>query len=337
MNLADKIIRLRRQKGWSQEELAAHLDVSRQSVSKWESAVSMPELDKIVRLSELFGVSTDYLLKQETGSGAAAAKVQYYTENQNDRTEPEEPPARRLSLSYVTTYLETIRSSVKGIAAGVASCIISPVVLLVLIGLSQEQRISITKNMAGGIGTAILLLIIAGAVTLFITNGLKLSSYDVLEREPVDLEPDALRAMRTEKEQFEPQFKKHIAIGVALCIISAVPLLVAASFDVEDPVYIYCTALLLTIVAVGVCMIVRVSIPYGALQKVLEEGDYTRARKLENSKNDNLEKVYWCSVTAVYLAISFLTDKWGITWVIWPVAGVLFGAVCGVRNMLRKK
>ena len=57
---------LRKKQGWSQEELAAKLEVSRQSVSKWESAASVPELDKIIRLSEIFGVSTDYLLKDET-------------------------------------------------------------------------------------------------------------------------------------------------------------------------------------------------------------------------------------------------------------------------------
>ena len=62
MILADKIARLRKQNGWSQEELAARMNVSRQAVSKWESAASVPELDKIIRLSEIFGVSTDYLL-----------------------------------------------------------------------------------------------------------------------------------------------------------------------------------------------------------------------------------------------------------------------------------
>ena len=65
MNLAEKIIMLRKQKGWSQEGLAEQLDISRQSVSKWESGASIPELDKIVKMSSLFGVSTDYLLKEE--------------------------------------------------------------------------------------------------------------------------------------------------------------------------------------------------------------------------------------------------------------------------------
>ena len=63
MILADKIITLRKKTGWSQEELAVQLGVTRQSVSKWEGAQSVPDLDKVVQMSRIFGVSTDYLLK----------------------------------------------------------------------------------------------------------------------------------------------------------------------------------------------------------------------------------------------------------------------------------
>ncbi len=65
MPLADKIIELRKKQGWSQIDLAERLDVSRQSVSKWEMAQAVPELDKIIRMSELFAVTTDYLLKDD--------------------------------------------------------------------------------------------------------------------------------------------------------------------------------------------------------------------------------------------------------------------------------
>ena len=65
MQLSDKIIKLRKQNGWSQEELAEKTGVSRQAVSKWESAQSVPDIEKILLLSELFGVSTDYLLKED--------------------------------------------------------------------------------------------------------------------------------------------------------------------------------------------------------------------------------------------------------------------------------
>ena len=65
MILADKIIQLRKKNGWSQEALGEMLHVSRQSVSKWESGLSIPDLEKILKMSEIFGVSTDYLLKDE--------------------------------------------------------------------------------------------------------------------------------------------------------------------------------------------------------------------------------------------------------------------------------
>lgn len=65
MTLGETIIRLRKEQGLSQEELAAALEVSRQSVSKWENDSSVPELEKLVKLSELFGVTLDELVKGE--------------------------------------------------------------------------------------------------------------------------------------------------------------------------------------------------------------------------------------------------------------------------------
>ena len=67
MILADKITEERKKNGWSQEDLAERLGVSRQSVSKWESAGSVPDLQKVIQMADLFGVSTDYLLKDEMG------------------------------------------------------------------------------------------------------------------------------------------------------------------------------------------------------------------------------------------------------------------------------
>ena len=63
MNIADRIQYLRKQKGLSQEELADKIGVSRQAVSKWESEQSTPDLDKIIVMSDLFEVTTDYILK----------------------------------------------------------------------------------------------------------------------------------------------------------------------------------------------------------------------------------------------------------------------------------
>lgn len=63
MNIADRIQYLRKQKGYSQEQLADKVGVSRQAVSKWESGQSTPDLEKIIAMSDIFGVTTDYILK----------------------------------------------------------------------------------------------------------------------------------------------------------------------------------------------------------------------------------------------------------------------------------
>lgn len=64
MNLSNKIYEMRRAQGLSQEQLAEKLNVSRQSVSKWESGEAIPELERLIELSKIFNVTTDYLLKE---------------------------------------------------------------------------------------------------------------------------------------------------------------------------------------------------------------------------------------------------------------------------------
>ena len=93
MILADKIIKERKKLGLSQEELAEKMNVSRQAVSKWESAQSIPEIDKLLQLSRLFGVTTDYLLKDEI-------------EDEEYSASSEENTLRKVSLKEANAYLE---------------------------------------------------------------------------------------------------------------------------------------------------------------------------------------------------------------------------------------
>lgn len=105
MVLAEKIAKLRKQNGWSQEDLAMKLNVSRQSVSKWESGASNPDLDKILKLSNLFGVSTDYLLKDEMEE--ADPEVVNVYEEETFRNE-EGMKTISFSLEEANTYMKLI-------------------------------------------------------------------------------------------------------------------------------------------------------------------------------------------------------------------------------------
>ena len=94
MILAEKIMEERKKNGWSQEELADKLGVSRQSVSKWESAQSVPDLQRILEMSRLFGVSTDYLLKDEVENRPA-----------EEASEDSGKELRRVSMEEANSFL----------------------------------------------------------------------------------------------------------------------------------------------------------------------------------------------------------------------------------------
>lgn len=327
MILAEKIIKLRKQQGWSQEDLAMHMGVSRQSVSKWESMASIPDLDKIVKLSELFGVSTDYLLKDEVEEGPAP---ELYIEEQRDDFR-----RKKVTLAEANEFMELRDRAAVRIATGVAMCIFSPVLLIMMGGYAETGKIAISENMAGGFGVAILLVIVAFAVMLFITSGTKLKKYEYIETELLDLEYGIAGIVEKKKEDYSGTYKVSVALGVGLCILSVVPLFVAMAFTEADHVMVTMVGLLLTLVAIGVFMIVRSLMINETYEQLLEEGDHTQEKKIEAKKNNNLATAYWCCALAIFLLWSFLSGDWHITWVVWPVAGILFGAVCAVANMVR--
>lgn len=327
MILAEKIIKLRKQQGWSQEDLAMHMGVSRQSVSKWESMASIPDLDKIVKLSELFGVSTDYLLKDEVDDEPAP---ELFIEEQNNDFRK-----RKVTLAEANEFMELRDRAAVRIATGVAMCIFSPVLLIMMGGYAETGKIAISENMAGGFGAVILLVIVAFAVMLFITSGTKLKKYEYIETELLDLEYGIAGIVEKKKEDYSGTYKVSVALGVGLCILSVVPLFVAMAFTEADHVMVTMVGLLLTLVAIGVFMIVRSLMINETYEQLLEEGDHTQEKKIEAKKNNNLATAYWCCALAIFLLWSFLSGDWHITWVVWPVAGILFGAVCAVANMVR--
>ena len=71
------------------------------------------------------------------------------------------------------------------------------------------------------------------------------------------------------------------------------------------------------------------------VERMLQEDE--KDKKMAEKRNEAITTVYWCVVTAVYLGWSFHTMEWQRTWIIWPCAAVLFGAVLGVSGVIRKK
>ena len=328
MILADKIIELRKKNGWSQEELAEKLGVSRQAVSKWEGAQSVPDIQRILEMSKLFGVSTDYLLKDD---------MEYSSEVITESAVESDSSLHRVDMETASAFLAFRRNWAPRIALAVFLCIISPVALIMLGAFSEYGVLSISENAAGGIGMVILLLLVAGAVSIFIMYGMKNQPFEFLEKENIDTAYGVTGMVREYKDRCAAVCSTQIVLGVVLCILSVLPLFGALCVTENDLVIILCVCLLLVIVAVGVVFLILAGMNRGAANMLLQEGDYSREEKKRNRLTSTAAGVYWLLVTAGYLAWSFATGGWNRTWIVWPVAGVLFPAVMAVVGAIRSK
>ena len=331
MDFSEKIAMLRRQKNWSQEELAEKLMVTRQAVSKWESAQSMPDLDKIVQLSELLGVSTDYLLKSDRDAPEAETP---------QRTQ-EKASARRVTREEVSRFLSLQESTAPKISLGVALCVWSPIVLIGLTALGSVFHVKIPDSVAGGSGLCVLLVMVAAAVALFLTSGTKLKEFEYLEREPIAPDADARELARKQEATQAEVCSKLTTAGVVLCILSAVPIFavmcVGRTRDGYDSLAV-CALLLL--VGIACLLLVRAGSMRGAVDKLLEQGDYTRESKAKSRVVGAISAVYWLAVTAIFLFYTFGPNGNGqpqYSWFIWAVGGVLYGALMTGLSIYRKK
>lgn len=326
MILADKIIEERKKLGLSQEELAEKLSVSRQAVSKWESAQSIPELQKIILMSELFSVSTDYLLKDEL-------EPEQHTQKGSDA----DRVIRRVSISEANEFLDYMKAKSKAIALGVLLCILSPVLLILLGGLADENIGNISESLAVAVGMSALLILIAVAVTIFIRIGAKGERFEYLSKEVFETEYGVSGLVKELNANYMPTYSAFLCIGIALCILSPLPLILCALFYESETLAIAFTALLLCIVAAGVYMIVRGAIVKSSFMMLLQEGEYRKNNKKSSKTVNAVSSIYWGLVTAIYLGWSFITRDWEHSWIVWPVAGVLCAPVMMIAKLCDEK
>lgn len=313
MILADKILSLRKKCGWSQEELADKLEVSRQSISKWESAQSIPDINKILELARVFGVSTDYLLKDEI--------------EQAEFTDTDlEPATRVVTLQEANEYMQFKRTEGKWIGLGVMLCILSPVTLILLSGLSEYKNF-LTNAAASAIGITALLLLIAVAVGIFILIEMKGQRFEHLKKSDFNLEYGVSGLVKEKRHAQEGRYTALTIAGVALCILSPVPLIIASCIECAEITYLYFTCLLLAMASVAVYLFISSGCVRESYNQLLREGEFDREEIERNRPANHFGGFYWPIITAAYLAWSFITGDWRISWVIWPVAGLVFAGI----------
>lgn len=321
MILADKIIELRKKNNWSQEDLASKLGVSRQAISKWESAQSIPDLERILKMSELFGVSTDTLIKDEVELSSASF----------NETADSDNTLRILTLEEANGYLALKEKGTKPIAFGVMLCVLAMIPLI----LSENF---VEKAIAEPVSVIVSFLFVLGGVALFLLNGLPLNAWKWMEKEPFETAYGVTGMVRERQKALQPKLMAHIVIGVCLCIIAIICFIASdLSGNLIHLPESYFVAFGFGISAIAVYLFVSVGIPYGAYKRLLQEGDFSARSKAMDRKTGPIIAIYWLLVTAIYLGYSLITTDWMHSWIIWPLAGVLCAVLAIVLQMVYKK
>ena len=370
MLLSEKIMSLRKRTGWSQEELAQQLGVSRQSVSKWESMASMPDIQKIMAMSELFGVSTDYLLKDEleelpataavavadsTGTSASggiagadpSAVLGGSSTADNASTSKTVAPKLSVSLETATEYLDAIARTSRPTAGAITLFILGPALLVSLATYSEDalyfDPMRISPDALSIAGICIMMLFVAAGVGLLILQDMKLAKFKQLKEASLELQYGVEAAVRRRAESTESLRYMQQAAGVCLTILSAIPFLIASYYGtgLTFALGFFVAAIL---VSLGVYLLVYSGILRDGYRVLLQEGDFSHDEK--SNKRDSksaalkyrpIAKAYFGTIALLYVGYSFITKDWKSSWIIWPVSALLYHIIISILNALKKR
>ena len=369
MLLSEKIMSLRKRNGWSQEELAQQLGVSRQSVSKWESMASMPDIQKIMSMSELFGVSTDYLLKdelEELPATAVNADCPASLESANagasdgiTSTPGSIPtsanvsaskavaPKLSVSLETATEYLDAVARTSRPTAFAITLFILGPALLVSLATYSEDtlyfDPARISPDALGIVGVCIMMLFIAAGVGLLILQDMKLAKFKQFKEASLELQYGVEAAIRRRAESTESLRYMQQAAGVCLTILSAIPFLIASYFG-AGLTFALGFLVAAVLVSLGVYLLIYSGVLRDSYRILLQEGEFSHDEKNDKmgykkavSKYRPVAKAYFGAVALIYLGYSFITKDWKSSWIIWPVSAFLYHVVVSILAAMKKQ
>ena len=211
MKLGQKIAGLRKKSSLSQEALAEKMNVSRQAVSKWESNQSIPDIEKIVDLSELFGVTTDYLLKNGTPSFELPGKS---SEEKIEKALP------AITDQEIDQYLEVAKK-----AAHFESLLIALFFLAIASFCLFSTLVFISHNIFGTVAYIAPIIIIAIALGYFIHAKLMMHEFKSITQNKFALTSTQNDLIDSSAHEFRNKNNRRIVIGVVLCILAIIPLI----------------------------------------------------------------------------------------------------------------
>ncbi len=336
MYIAKNLQYLRKREKITQEDLAEKLNVSRQSVSKWETGEAYPETDKLIALCDLFSVSLDGLMRTDLTEGAIDAGNSNDNNNidrisqSSDADENEANAATDYSIyeNHINKFSRGIAIGVLLIILGVAACVALSGYSFILSGAAAE----ITSIMGG----VAVILFIAAAAFLLVFFGQRNESFK--KNHPIIAEPIAPSEISG--------FAAKMAALVSGILMDVVYLIVMTSLIGtqiiitinEDMATCYVTSAFLAVLA----FIVGGLVYLGIQRSKISVGEYNRqtAREQHPTQGDKITGAICGAVmltaTAVFLLLGFIGNYWHPAWVAFPTGGIICGIIKLILNIKNK-
>lgn len=326
MILADKIIQLRKKQGWTQEEFASRMKVSRQAVSKWEGAQAVPDLNKILQMSELFGVSTDALLKDEicpealTQQDAAGGEA----------AEAEAAEYRQLSLEQARRFLELRQMAARYIPFSITLFVLALIVMIIVAGGADLGILPLPKEAGAALGLSLAAALSVPGVALLLFSYNRNKELSFVGRVPTETDYGADSLAKSKQEAYRDKAFRRSVTGVTLLILSLIPLFLTAFFDQPEisPLHEFYAILLVCLFFLvadsGIFILVYNGIIAASYDRLLARRTSPVSELDHQSVFYKLRTILWPATVIVYLIWSIPFSAWPVSWLVFPVAVYLY-------------
>lgn len=248
----------------------------------------------------------------------------------------ERDTSRYVDREEAEAFIEMSRRTSIWVSFGVMLCILSPCALIYIGTLQDYSKNGISDGMIVLFGLIPLLLLVAIAVVMFCWNGMKMEKYEYMKKENFQMDAAFKEVLKQRQEQEKPKATLKLIIGILLCIFSVMPLLVVGAMFDDDLYAAYALIFLLVMVSVSIWFFIAGSSTVNSLKILLQEEEFSKEGKKSQKLMDVIGGIYWPVATVIYLGWSFWTMDWGFTWIVWPIAGILYGVIASICNIVQK-
>lgn len=313
------------------ENMFMHLPKNREALHAKEELLNMME-DKYLELKNEGKTENEAvgIVISEFGNLNEVAEELGLSQMMKDASE--KPDKKVLNTDTVRDFIENRNRASYKVAIGVLLAIWSPI-LLILLSSTDNTRLMGIENGGLALGLIVLFIMAAMAVGLFIMSSVEFGRYDLDKNEDFMLDYQADSFLRTEEDRNRMSIATRITIGVVLCIVSVIPLIILGVLDVREDLLILSVGLMILMVGAAVVLFVTAGMKKASIDILLKKGEYTLEARNRNRKSETIGNVYWPIIVIIYLYWSFTSGNWGFTWIIWPLAGLLFAAIVGIAGL----